>query len=159
MAMAALAKLEAPTAAQVDTLALEYTTLKDALLQATLARVAAQEKLEPVEAKLVDLVSQCGSAHAQKSKILHGLRWEIMGTFGKSTSIDAAAVERLRLHLLNTGKTRLLKRLFESTVRWDLKSTARAEILKPDITDDVRANFVACEVTKDRSPSLTVREK
>jgi hypothetical protein len=154
-----LVKSDAPTAAEVDKLAIEYIDLKEALLEATLARVAAQEKLEPAEAKLVDLVSKCGSAHAQKSKMLHGLKWEIMGTFGTSTSVDTAAVERLRMELVGRKQTRLLKRLFEGTMRWALKSSARAEVLKPDVSDEIRGLFVACEVTKDRSPSLTVREK
>ena len=157
--MATTATLKAPTAMEVDKLALEYDELKRKLLDATLARVAVQEEFEPAEAKLVDLVSKCGSAHAQKSMILHGFKWEIMGTFGTSTSVDSAAVERLRLELVANKKTRLLKRLFEATIRWSLKSTARAEILKPDVPDFARSLFVACEVTKDRSPSLSVREK
>ena len=64
-----------------------------------------------------------------------------------------------RLDLVAQKKTRILKRLFESATRWTLKSTARAEILKPDIGDDVRANFAACEVTKPSTPKLEVREK
>jgi hypothetical protein len=154
-----LIKSEAPTAAEVDKLAIEYSKLKEELLEATLARVAAQEKLEPAAAKLIEVVRKCGSAHAQKSKMLHGLKWEIMGTFSTSTSVDTAAVERLRLELVGQKQTRLLKRLFEGTVRWALRSTARAEVLKPDVSDEIRGLFVACEVTEDRSPSLTVREK
>ena len=115
--------------------------------------------METIKAQCVTLVIKFGSAHAQKSKLLHGLKWEIVGTFGSSTSIDAAAVERLRLHLVENKKTRLLKRLFEATTRWALKSTARAEILKPDIDDEIRASFSLCEVTKDNSPSITVRQK
>jgi hypothetical protein len=157
--MATTATFKAPTAMEVDKLALEYDELKRALFDATLARVAAQEALEPVEHRLVELVSRCGSAHAQKSKLVHGLKWEIMGTFGTSTSVDSAAVERLRLELTANKKTRLVRRLFDATVRWTLKSTARAEILKPDVPDFARSLFVACEVTKDRSPMLTVREK
>lgn len=157
--MATAASYKVPTAMEVDRLAIEYDEGKRCLLDATLARVAAQGALEPMEERLVDLVSKHGSAHAQKSKMLHGLKWEIMGTFGTSTSIDAAAVERLRQELVDTHQTRLLNRVFEKTIRWALRATARAEILKDSVTDRTRALFVACEVTEDRSPSLTVREK
>jgi hypothetical protein len=151
--------LKAPTAAKVDELAKDYIDLKAKVLESVLATRAANEKLDPVERDLVELVRKFGSVHAEKSKLLHGLHWEIMGTFGTSTSTDAAAVEHLREHLVKTENTRLLKRLFDKTVRWALRSTARAEILKADVPCEVRALFAACEVTKDRSPSITAREK
>jgi hypothetical protein len=151
--------LKAPTAAEVDKLAKDYVDLKAKVLESVLATRAANEKLDPVERDLVELVRKFGSVHAEKSKLLHGLHWEIMGTFGTSTSTDAAAVEHLREHLVKTENTRLLKRLFDKTVRWALRSTARAEILKADVPCEVRALFAACEVTKDRSPLITAREK
>src|ERR1700722_9212838 len=133
MAEAAKALQSVPTAGEIEKLAILYDEKKAAVLDATLAQRSAAEELETIKAQCVTLVIKFGSAHAQKSKLLHGLKWEIVGTFGSSTSIDAAAVERLRLHLVENKKTRLLKRLFEATTRWALKSTARAEILKPDI--------------------------
>jgi putative Mn2+ efflux pump MntP len=42
--------------------------------------------------ELICLVEEFGSAHAEKSKLLHGITHEILATFGLSTSIDAAAV-------------------------------------------------------------------
>jgi hypothetical protein len=159
MATPSKALLVLPTPAQVDALALSYDKAKEKLLDAVLAAKAAQDELDLLKEPLVDLASKFGSVHGSKSKLLHGLKWEMMLTEGTSTSIDSAAVERMRLHLLNVGQTRLLKRLFESDTRWTLKSTARAEILKPDIGDDVRANFAACEVTKPSTPKLEVRQK
>jgi hypothetical protein len=149
----------APTAAEIEKLAQEHINLKAKVLEATLAQRDAQQKFEPIHQKCIELVTKFGSAHATKSKLLHGLEWEIMGTFGASTSIDAAAVELLRSRLTKTKQTCLLKRLFDKTIRWTLKSTARAEILKEDVPSPVRALFAACEVTKDRVPSIEVRPK
>lgn len=159
MAEPAKALISPPTPAEVDKLAILYAAQKEKVLQATLAQRAAAEELERVQKQCVELVTKFGSSHAEKSRLLHGLKWELMGTFGTSTSVDAAALESLRTFLTANKQTRLLKRLFESTTRWALKSTARAEILKDDVSTKVRALFAACEVTKDRSPSIQAREK
>jgi hypothetical protein len=159
MAEPAKALQSVPSAAEIDALAILYNEEQVKVLDAILATRAAQKALEDTKDKCVELVRKFGSAHAQKSKLVHGLKWEIMGTFGASTSIDAAAVERLRVNLQESKQTRLLKRLFESSTRWVLKSTARAEILKPGVGDDVRAAFAVCEVTKDNSPKIEARLK
>lgn len=148
-----------PSPAEVDELCIEYDKAKLKVLDAVLAAKAAQDELALLKDPLVDLASKFGSVHASKSKLLHGRKWEAMLTEGTSTSIDSAAVETLRLDLVAQKKTRILKRLFESATRWSLKSTARAEILKPDIGDDVRARFAECEVSKPSTPKLEVREK
>jgi hypothetical protein len=159
MAEPAKALIALPTPAEVDKLAISYDKAKAKVLDATLAVAAATTELKPIQERCVDLVSKFGSAHAEKSKLLHGVKWEIMGTFGASTSIDAAAVEKLRLELVKADNGRLIKRLFDKTIRWALRSTARAEILKDDVPKNVRALFAACEVTKDRTPSIQAREK
>ena len=152
MAAASKALLVLPSPAEVDELCIQYDKEGQKVLECVLATREAQKFLDDTKQKIVELAKQFGSVHATKSKLLHGRKWEAMLTEGTSTSIDAAAVETLK-------KTRILKRLFESATRWTLKSTARAEILKPDIGDDVRANFAACEVTKPSTPKLEVREK
>jgi hypothetical protein len=159
MASASKALIAPPTPDEVEKLSLEYNKLKDELLQAMLASTKCGDDLAPVKEKCIDLVRKFGTAHAKKSKLLHGIRWEIMGTFGSSSSADAAAIENLRLHLLNVKKTRLLKLMFEMTPRWTLKETARAEILKPGIDDEIRALFALCEVTGSSTPKLEVRLK
>ena len=53
-----------------------------------------QAELERLEVQLLNLVKAHGSAHAEKSKLLHGIAWEVMATFGSSTSTDNAALER-----------------------------------------------------------------
>ena len=159
MAEASKGVLRPPTAAEVDELAILYDKLKAKLFDQTLAQKAAADELAAAKEKCVELLTSFGSTRAEKSKLLHGLKWEIMGTFGTSTSVDAAAVERLREHLSTDGETRLVKRLFEKTIRWTLRSTARAEILKDDVPAKVRALFAACEVTKDKSPAIDARLK
>jgi hypothetical protein len=153
------APLKAPTAAEVDKLATEYVQAKAKFITLTLESRDAGKRVDEIEARIIPLVRQFGSAHAEKSKLLHGLKWELMGTFGSSTSIDAAAVERLRLRLVKGKATRLLGRLFEATTRWSLTPTARAEILKVDVPAEVRSDFAACEVTKERSPKIEARPK
>lgn len=148
-----------PTAAEIEQLAKDYVDKKAKVLEAMLSQRSATAELEPLHEKCTELVKKFGSAHATKSKLLHGLAWEIMGTFGASTSTDAAAVERLRARLEETSQTRLLKRLFDKTVRWTLKPTARTEILRPDVGDEIRGLFAVCEVTKDKAPSIEVRPK
>lgn len=157
MAEPAKALIALPSPEEVDKLALAYDSAKEKVLDAVLAAKAAQAELDLLKEPLLDLASKFGSVHASKSKLLRGRKWEVMITEGTSTSTDAAAVEALRLYLVAEKKTRLLKRFFEAATRWTLKSTARAEILKPYIGDDVRAKFALCEVTKPSAPKLQVR--
>jgi hypothetical protein len=56
--------------------------------------VALDEPHERMREDLVCLVEEFGSTHAEKSKLLHGLEYEIIATFGISTSIDATAAKR-----------------------------------------------------------------
>jgi hypothetical protein len=49
---------------------------------------------ERMREDLICVVEEFSSAHADKSKLLHGIQYEIMGTFGVTTRIDAAAAER-----------------------------------------------------------------
>jgi hypothetical protein len=148
-----------PTAQEVEKIALLYHEKEKKVTDALKASKAAKEDLAPIEKQCIDLVAKFGSQHATKSKLLYGLKWEIMATFGKTTSIDAAAVERLRQKLLETQETGLLKRFFEKTVSFALKSTARQEVLQPDVSDEVRSLFAVCEIPKDKTPALEVREQ
>lgn len=157
--MATPALIVLPSPKEIDELAIRYNKEQQKVLDAVLATRQAQKFLEDTKLECIELVRKFGGAHASKSKLLHGLKWEAMLTEGTSTSVDAAAVERLRVSLKEQNQTRLLKRLFESATRWTLKSTARAEILKPDVGDDVQALFAVCEVTKPSTPKLEVRLK
>jgi hypothetical protein len=66
----------------------------------------------------------------------------MMVTFGSSSRIDAAAVERFRLALIESGQSRLLKR-----IKGEKLSAALLSL------------YSQCQVVKPKSPSLVVREK
>src|SRR6266581_4563006 len=91
-----------PTAVDIDRLAMEFLAL---------------------ESK-VDGAYKIASAHAEKSKLLHGITHEILATFGVSTSIDAAAVERFAQALRTAKQTKILNRIFEQTTRYTLRPDA-----------------------------------
>lgn len=161
MAAATPAKLPIllPSPEQIDALCVEYNEaeLDVEAFEDTLK--IGREALAGLKQPLIDLVNKFGGAHGKKSKLLHGIEWELMGTFGTSNVTDPGAVDRLRTVLVESKRTRLLKRLFEMVPRWNLKSTARAEILKPGVDEDVRALFAVCEVTTASTPKLEVRLK
>lgn len=165
---AAQAQLEvvpaSPNAEQVDAHALEYKRLEKILddAKAELAKVRKKEgaDLDKLHVSLIGLVSAFGGKHAEKSKILHGIDWELMATFGQSAGIDSTAVERLRLALKEAGKTRLLKKLFAEEKSYRLAPNA-AEVLKAEgkLSDELAMLALACFTFTPRTPTLDVRPK
>lgn len=121
--------MSAPTPAEVDEKAREFNRLKDALDQATEVAKLSCVPLVALKQELIELVRDFGSPHAEKSKLLHGIKQEILITVSSSISIDAAAVERFRLALLESDRSRLLKRIFQQDVRWTMSPEA-AVIIK-----------------------------
>jgi hypothetical protein len=82
----------APNPQEIDKLSKEYLELKDKLFTAQLAAGEISQQVTLKGELLKQMVSDFGSAHAEKSKLLHGLKYEAMATFGQTVSIDAAAV-------------------------------------------------------------------
>lgn len=120
---------------------------------------AAQKLLSDREAELIYLVRRFGGSHAQKSKILHGIVWEMVATFSQYTVQDAAAVERFRQELVKAKKTQLMKKLFQCDVRWTMRSGA-AEIIRGEkLPPRLLAMLALCSDTQDKKPSLDVRQK
>lgn len=148
-----------PLPAEIDALSIEYLKLKEKVFEAMLAQRTAQKNLDDKKDELIALVSDAGSVHAEKSKLLHGITHEIMGTFGVSTVIDASAVERFRIALKEAKQTRALKKIFQETVRWTLAPTAAVIIKGEKLSDPLLALYSQCEVTKEKTPILTVRPK
>jgi len=155
----------APLPADVDERAEQYHDLEEALAKAKLAVAEAGKHLADRQAELIELVKSFGGAHAKKSKILHGIVWEMVATFGSFTCEDAAAVERFRLALVAQKKGPLLKKLFDRSVRWTMKAGA-AEILKaeterfsPRPRAELLGLLLMCSITADKKPSLDVRQK
>lgn len=159
----------APTPAQVEALALEYHNLEEKI--AGLEKKAKDDlaphkkRLDELWDELVPQVKDFGSAHGEKSKLLHGLQWEVMGTFGSTTVIDGAAVETFRVAMLAEKKSasKIVKRIFSKAIRWTLADTAgaflRAEHEAGKFPDRLYALFARCSVPKELTPKLAVRPK
>lgn len=156
-----------PSAADVEKFAREYQELQLKILG--IAKKA-QEDIAPLAIRLGHLkiwfvanVGKFGSAHYEKSKILHGIGLEAMATFGQSSSIDNAAVETFRLALYKAKQARVLKRIFEKTVRWKLLPQAsaflRGEHEAGKFPDKLFLLFARCTVTKEKTPVLEIRPK
>lgn len=153
------AKIEAPLPADIDDRADLFRELQTKLDEARAEVKAAQEKLTANEIELIELVRSFGGPHATKSKILHGIIYEMVATFSQYTTQDSAAVERFRQALIESKQTRLLKKIFKSDIRWTMQSSA-AEIVKNEkLSPKLMALLLQCTVTQDRKPTLDVRPK
>ena len=152
-----------PSPAEVESLAEEMVSLKGKIAEISAKALAETEphvkRLDELKTLAEDWIRKFGSAHAEKSKILRGILYEIMGTFGTSMSIDAAAVETFRLALVKAKQARLLKKIFEKAVRFDLKP-GHAEIIQGvKLKDKLLALYARCTVSTPRTPVITPRLK
>lgn len=153
-----------PNAEQIDDYAAEYQRLDEVVEVAKKefqkVKNAEGADLDRLHLALIELVRTFGGKHAEKSKILHGIEWELMATFGQSHGIDATAVERLRLALKDAGKTKLLKKLFTEQKSYRLADNA-AEVLKAEgkLPDDLAMAALACFTFTPSTPRLEVRPK
>lgn len=165
--MSSPAKIAPPTPAEVEALALEYHAIEEKIAELNKKYI---EDLAPHNQRqgelrelLITQVREYGSVHGEKSKLLHGLDWEVMGTFGSSTSLDGAAVETFRLALVEEKKSRLLKKVFDKVIRWTLADSAgsflRTEHEAGKFPDRLYALFARCSVPKELTPRLQVRPK
>jgi hypothetical protein len=146
-----------PTAVDIDRLAIKFLELEQKVDEAYKIATELDEPHEKFKEQLIDLVDEFGSMHADKSKLLHGLEYEILGTFGVTTSIDAAAVERFAQGLRIAKQTKLLNQILEQTVRYALNPEASSIIRSSSLPKQLLQLFAACQVTKARSPVLRVR--
>jgi len=148
-----------PLPAEVDIRAEAFHRIEVELEEKTAAIAMLKKQLSEHEFELIDLVRNFGGPHAQKSKILHGIAWEMIATFSQFTTLDTAAVERFRLALVKAKKVRLLKRIFTADTRYRFSSSA-AEIVKTQtLSPKLMALLLQCWVTGDKKPSLDVRSK
>lgn len=155
------------TQQKVDVLAREYSDLekqigdKEKAFAVEVAPLAT--RLLELKKTLIEDVRQFGSTHEKKSKLLSGYDFEVMGTFGSTTSIDGAAVTSFREGLKKAGQTRLLKQIFDQAIRWNLKSGASKVISAAHeagkLPNKLFVLFAACTVTKDSTPRLEVRPR
>ena len=156
-------KTSPPSNGEIEDLAQEMIELKgkiaDKLAQVSTETAPLVKQLKDLTDRAEKWLRQYGSAHAEKSRLLHGLTFEILGTFGQSTSIDNAAVEIFRLALVKAGKSQLLRKIFKKVVRWELLANW-GEVLKAEkLPAKLTALYANCQVTKDRAPTITPRER
>lgn len=148
-----------PTPAEVDELAQKYFDAQEKVLQAVLAVTNAQQPIPPMKDEMVELIREFGSTHAEKSKVLNGIEWKLMATFGTYHSLDAAAVERFRLGLVKAKQARLLKKIFTKSERWDLSPEAEVIIKGCKLSKSLLALYSQCDIPKPKNPSLKVEKK
>ena len=149
----------APSPAEIDLKAVEYTDLEKKLEEAKAAVPIAAKPLNDLKAALIKLVRDSGGVHAEKSKILHGIVWELMATFGQGMTQDSAAIERLRLALRKAKKARLLKKLFQEDIRWTFNASAAEIVKREKLSPTLMRGLLLCFVPSDRTPTLDVRKK
>ncbi len=147
----------AMTPLQVDEKAREFERLKEAVDRSMKAAKEAQVPLDELKEELIEMVREFGSAHAEKSKIVHGIASEVMVSFGQSVSIDAAAVEKFRAALADSGAARLCKKIFEQSIRWSLMPDSAAIIKAQTLSKPLLALYSQCQVIRETGPRLTVR--
>jgi hypothetical protein len=142
-----------PTAADIDRLAVEFLALEAKTDQAYAVALALDEPHERMKERLVDLVEEFGSfdhgkSKLEKSKLLHGLTHELVATFGVSTSINAAAVDRLAHALRISRQTRLFDLIFDQSIRYHLRPDAGPVVRM--LPKALAVLYTACHVTTPR---------
>lgn len=148
-----------PTPQEIDAQAKKYVELQEKTMEAKLALRDCEQQLS-LQADLVrGLVDKYGGAHAEKSKILYGLKFEAMCSYGQTVKIDPAAVENFRLKLVEADKPRLLRQMFEKRVSWLLNPQASTIIRSEKLPDELAAEWAKCEIIQAKTPILKVREK
>lgn len=154
-----LKQASAPLPTEVDDQAEIFHELEDKLAESKRELDAARKLVVDRELELIQLVRDFGGQHAQKSKILHGILWEMVVTIGQYTTQDSAAVERFRQELVNAKKTRLLKKFFSQDVRWTMNAGAAQIAQAEKLSPKLMGLLLLCSVTQDKKPSLDVRLK
>jgi hypothetical protein len=82
-----------------------------------------------------------------------------LSIFLSASAIEAAAIERFRLVLIESNQQRLLKWVFQNDERWIMSPQTPGVIRSEKLSDALLAMFSQCEVAKQKAPSLVVREK
>jgi hypothetical protein len=162
---AAVAQLEKPKSAtsplpaEVDERAEAFHDLELEIEKASIHVASLRKEIIAKQEALIELVRTCGGPHAQKSKIMHGIVWEMVATFSQYTTQDAAMVERFREALVASGLTRLMKKIFTADTRWTMQASASEIVKNEKLSPRLMALLLQCSVTQDKKPSLDVRPK
>jgi hypothetical protein len=151
---------KAPRPAEVDERAEKFHKLEADLATKVEECSKLKKDIAARELDLIELVKAFGGPHCTKSKILHGIVWEMVATFSQYTVLDSLAIERFRKALAEAGQTRLIKKMFKQDVRWTFDAASTAEIVKTErLSSKLMALLLQCTVSQDKKPSLDVRPK
>lgn len=148
-----------PTPAEIDELAKEYLALKEKAVQASLEAGQALQLVADKRQLLTEMISAAGSAHAEKSKILFGIEYEAVCTYPQFSSVDSAAVDTFHTALKKSGKTAIIRKMFEKSVRWTLRGTASEIIRGSKLSPKLALLWSRCIVLKDKTPTIDVRPR
>jgi hypothetical protein len=109
------------TPVDINRLAAKFFELESKVDELYKLAVTADEPHERLREQLIALAETFGARHSEKSKLLLGSAYEIVATFGVSTSINAAAVDRFA-HVLRVNiQAKLLELIFEQSIRYHLR--------------------------------------
>jgi hypothetical protein len=116
------------------------------------------------KAALVKLAKQAGfiPPGAEKSLRLEGLVYLITASFGTSSSIDEAVVQKIREYLIASEAPALFNQLFHEKTAYIVAPTAPAVIASlTKSPDDQKLRRLIAKVmtTKPKEPSLKVEKK
>lgn len=150
----------APTPKKIDALIAKYSELQADMDAADEVWTAAKTRVDAAKAELVDLVEQFGAQHAGKSKRLEGVRNSATTTTGTLTTVDAAAVDKLKAYTDGADIPQLTQRFFSERVSYQLVD-GPGEVLKTlDLPTRIRTKLTAlvalCHQVKTKAPSLKV---
>jgi hypothetical protein len=147
----------APTPTEIDEIAAEYFGLESKVDTAYRLATELDAPFEDLKERCILAVEEHGQPHATKSRILIGIKSELVATFGISSSIDSAAVDRFRMALQAAGRTRILGKIFEERITFTLRPEAAGLLRREQMSDQLTALFARCAVMKARTPTLQVR--
>lgn len=153
-----------PSAVEIDELAGEFFDLQTKAAEAYKQAATVDEPLEALKEELVMLVEAFGGAHAGHSKLLAGVGYELLATFGTGRNLDTAAVLKFRGQLMcdrtgKKGREPLFPMLFETCESFRLRPAASEIIRAGALSPRLLGLYANCEVLKALNPRLTVRQR
>jgi hypothetical protein len=148
-----------PTPTEIDEIAAEYFGLESKVDTAYRLATELDAPFEDLKERSILAVEEYGQPHATKSRILIGIKSELVATFGITTLIDSAAVDRFRMALQAAGRVRILGKIFEERTTFTLRPEAAGFLRREQMSEQLAALFARCAVMKARTPTFQVRER
>jgi hypothetical protein len=150
----------APTPKEIDKRIAEYSAA--AAEAAALYEVADKSGAAALvfKAGLTALVEKWGGRHTEKSKRLQGLHHKATTTTGTLVSIDAAAVEKLRVYLGTTETPELAGEFFTAHTSYNLVKGPDKKLesltMGARLRTKIKAMLKGCFEIKTKTASLTI---